>query len=98
METIDTTRRAQDRDNYAWIRDAEQNALVVGTEARILYADAGTRVRIALEFNKLVREKKIGPVMLGVSCSEMLQNDVWNFNKLNSFFFFLKLPFISLKF
>ena len=37
MECIDPNRRSQDRDNYIWIRDAEKNQLVVGTEARILY-------------------------------------------------------------
>ena len=35
MEAIDPTRRYQDRDNYNWIRDAEKNQLVVGTQARI---------------------------------------------------------------
>ncbi len=65
MSCIDPTRRAQDRDNYVWIRDAEKNNLVVGSEARILYADAAGRVKIALKFNQLVREGKIGPVMLG---------------------------------
>ena len=65
MEAIDPTRRYQDRDNYNWIRDAEKNQLVVGTEARILYQDEEGRVNIALAFNKLVREGKIGPVMIG---------------------------------
>lgn len=65
MDAIDVKKRAQDRDNYAWIRDAEKNKLVVGTQARILYADAATRVRIALAFNRLVRDGAIGPVMLG---------------------------------
>lgn len=65
MDVIDPNRRYQDRDNYNWIRDAEKNQLVVGTEARILYQDAMGRVNIALEFNKLIREGKIGPVMLG---------------------------------
>ena len=65
MSNIDPTRRGQDRDNYHWIRDAEKNALVVGSQARILYADAQGRVNIALEFNKLVREGKVGPIMLG---------------------------------
>ena len=37
MEYIDPNRRGQDRDNYIWIKDAEKNKLVVGTEARILY-------------------------------------------------------------
>lgn len=65
MEVIDPTRRYQDRDNYVWIRDAEKNQLVVGTQARILYQDAMGRVNIALKFNQLIREGKIGPVMLG---------------------------------
>lgn len=65
MEAIDPTRRYQDRDNYNWVRDAEQNQLVVGTQARILYQDEVGRVNIALAFNKLVREGKIGPVMIG---------------------------------
>jgi len=65
MACIDPDRRPQDRDNWAWIRDAGKNALVVGTQARILYQDAEGRVKIALEFNRLVREGEIGPVMLG---------------------------------
>ncbi len=65
MDAIDPTRRYQDRDNYNWIRDAEKNSLVVGTEARILYQDEEGRVNIALEFNKLVREGKVGPIMMG---------------------------------
>jgi urocanate hydratase len=65
MSCIDPKRRGQDRDNYIWIRDAEKNALVVGSPARILYADARGRVNIALEFNKMVREGKVGPIMLG---------------------------------
>jgi urocanate hydratase len=65
MACIDPTRRGQDRDNYQWIRDAERNALVVGTQARILYADAEGRVRIALRFNELVRRGEIGPVVIG---------------------------------
>ena len=65
MSRINPERRGQDRDNYIWIRDAEKNALVVGSQARILYADAIGRVDIALSFNKMVREKKVGPIMLG---------------------------------
>lgn len=65
MECIDPTRRGQDRDNWIWIRDAEKNRLVVGTQARILYQDAEGRLRIALKFNQMVRDGKIGPVMLG---------------------------------
>ncbi len=65
MDCIDPNRRFQDRDNYNWIRDAEKNKLVVGTQARILYQDAEGRTRIALRFNEMVREGKIGPVMIG---------------------------------
>jgi urocanate hydratase len=65
MDCIDRHRRAQDMDNYNWIRDAEKNQLVVGTQARILYQDAEGRLKIALEFNRLVREGKVGPIMLG---------------------------------
>lgn len=65
MECIDVHRRYQDLDNYNWVRDAKKNKLVVGTKARILYQDAMGRTKIALKFNELVREGKIGPVMLG---------------------------------
>lgn len=65
MSVIDPNRRGQDRDNYIWIRDAEKNKLVVGTQARILYQDALGRRDIALKFNDMVRKGEIGPVMLG---------------------------------
>ncbi|MCG8403458.1 MAG: urocanate hydratase [Firmicutes bacterium] len=65
MECIDPAKRYQDRDNYVWIRDAEKNKLVVGSQARILYQDAEGRVNIALKFNRMVRDGDIGPVMLG---------------------------------
>ena len=65
MDCIDPDRRGQDRDNYNWIRDAEKNNLVVGTQARILYQDAEGRPKIALRFNQMVRDGEIGPVMLG---------------------------------
>ena len=65
MDTIDPERRAQDRDNWVWIRDAKKNKMVVGTQARILYQDAEGRRDIALAFNKLVREGKCGPIMMG---------------------------------
>ena len=65
LECIDPNRRPQDRDNYIWIRDAEKNNLVVGTQARILYADAHLRYTIARKFNEMVRKGEIGPVMLG---------------------------------
>lgn len=65
MACIDPDRRGQDRDNWQWIRDAEANALVVGTQARILYADAEGRTAIARRFNAMVRAGEIGPVMMG---------------------------------
>lgn len=65
MDSIDPNRRSQDRDNWIWIRDAEKNRLVVGTQARILYQDAEGRLTIALKFNDMVRKGEIGPVMLG---------------------------------
>ena len=65
MDCIDPGRCWQDRDNYMWIRDAEKNRLVVGTEARILYQDEEGRRRIARRFNEMVRRGEIGPVMLG---------------------------------
>ncbi len=65
MSCIDPNRRPQDRDNYVWVRDADKNGLVVGTQARILYQDALGRMNIALKFNDMVRKGEIGPVMLG---------------------------------
>ncbi|MDR1378744.1 MAG: urocanate hydratase [Synergistaceae bacterium] len=65
MDCIDPERRFQDHDNWAWIRDAEKNRLVVGTQARILYQDEEGRIRIALKFNEMVRNGEIGPIMLG---------------------------------
>lgn len=65
MNCIDPNRRGQDRDNWIWIRDAEKNRLVVGTQARILYQDALGRMNIALKFNEMVRNGEIGPVMIG---------------------------------
>jgi len=62
---IDPNRNSMDRDNHHWISTAEDNALVVGTKARILYADEEGRVRLALRFNEMIRKKEIGPVMLG---------------------------------
>ena len=65
MACIDPKRRSQDRDNYLWIKDADKNNIVVGTQARILYQDAAGRMNIALRFNEMIRNGKIGPVMLG---------------------------------
>ena len=65
MSCISPERRAEDRDNYIWIRDAEVNRLVVGSQARILYSDAEGRTDIALKFNKMVRDGEVGPIILG---------------------------------
>ncbi|MHA2009187.1 MAG: urocanate hydratase [Promethearchaeota archaeon] len=65
LNSINPERRAQDRDNYIWIKNAKKNNLVIGTKARILYADAKERINIALKFNELIRNKEIGPIMLG---------------------------------
>lgn len=65
MECIDKTRCFQDNDNYYWIKNAKENNLVVGTKARILYSDAEGRLKIALAFNRLIREGRCGPIMLG---------------------------------
>jgi urocanate hydratase len=58
--------RQQMDDNIKWIREAKQNKLVVGSQARILYADCEGRTEIAATFNKAVSEGKISaPVILG---------------------------------
>ncbi|MAB56876.1 MAG: urocanate hydratase [Aequorivita sp.] len=55
----------QMQDNITWIKGARENKLVVGSQARILYADSDGRVQIASAFNKAISEGKIGPVVLG---------------------------------
>ncbi|MBN1971522.1 MAG: urocanate hydratase [Candidatus Delongbacteria bacterium] len=58
--------RQQINDNLKWIREAQTNNLVVGSQARILYADSEGRIRIAEAFNKAIKEGKISaPVILG---------------------------------
>ncbi|WP_125779269.1 urocanate hydratase [Pseudoalteromonas rubra] len=55
----------QMQDNITWIKDAKQNKLVVGSQARILYADAQGRMEIAKAFNDAIARGDIGPVVLG---------------------------------
>lgn len=56
----------QMHDNIRWIKGAQENKLVVGSQARILYADAEGRINIAKAFNDAIAEGKInGPVVLG---------------------------------
>lgn len=52
-------------DNIQWIKGAQENRLVVGSQARILYADAEGRIKIADAFNKAIAKGEIGPVVLG---------------------------------
>lgn len=52
-------------DNIQWIKGAQENKLVVGSQARILYADAEGRMKIAEAFNQAIKVGKIGPVVLG---------------------------------
>jgi len=56
---------SQLKDNIAWIRTAKENNLVVGSKARILYADAEGRMKIAAAFNRAIEDGNIGPVVLG---------------------------------
>jgi urocanate hydratase len=55
----------QMQDNIRWIKGAQQNKLVVGSQARILYADAEGRIKIAEAFNNAIANGEIGPVVLG---------------------------------
>lgn len=53
-------------DNLHWIRSAQQNRLVVGSQARILYADSEGRIRIAQAFNEAIKKGEISaPIVLG---------------------------------
>ena len=55
----------QMQDNITWIKNAKKNNLVVGSQARILYADAEGRAKIAKAFNDAIANNNIGPVVLG---------------------------------
>ena len=57
--------KQQMKDNIQWIKSAKENDLVVGSKARILYANSTGRIEIAKAFNKAIKEGKIGPVILG---------------------------------
>jgi len=58
--------KLQMQDNINWIKDAKKNDLVVGSQARILYADSVGRIEIAIAFNKAIKEKIISePIILG---------------------------------
>ncbi len=57
--------RLQMEDNLRWIEQAEANRLVVGSQARILYADSVGRIAIARAFNQAIGRGELGPVVLG---------------------------------
>ncbi|MGB0141684.1 MAG: urocanate hydratase [Luminiphilus sp.] len=65
LSKADDEVRQQIADNIRWINGARENRLVVGSQARILYADAEGRVKIARAFNEAIRSGEIGPVVLG---------------------------------
>ena len=65
MENSPEEIQLQMQDNITWIKDAKKNKMVVGSQARILYADAEGRAKIAEAFNKAIAEGKIGAVVLG---------------------------------
>lgn len=65
MQSAPEEIQLQMQDNITWIRSAKANKLVVGSQARILYADAEGRMKIAKAFNDAIAAGKIGPVVLG---------------------------------
>jgi urocanate hydratase len=65
MEKSPEEIQLQMQDNITWIKDAKKNKMVVGSQARILYADAEGRSKIAEAFNNAIASGKIGPVVLG---------------------------------
>ena len=66
MEEAPPEIRQQLQDNLHWIEQAEENQMVVGSQARILYADSDGRIRIARAFNEAIRDGRISaPVILG---------------------------------
>jgi len=66
LKTAPDEIKSQLKDNIHWIKEAGANHLVVGSQARILYADAEGRTKIALAMNKAIREGKVSaPIVLG---------------------------------
>ena len=65
MQNSPSEIQQQMADNIQWIKGAQENKLVVGSQARILYADAEGRMKIAEAFNKAIEKGEIGPVILG---------------------------------
>ncbi|KRO90335.1 MAG: urocanate hydratase [Bacteroidetes bacterium] len=65
MENSPTEIQLQMQDNITWIKNAKSNNMVVGSKARILYADAEGRIKIAEAFNNAIAKGEIGPIILG---------------------------------
>jgi urocanate hydratase len=65
MRTAPMEIQEQLADNIQWIKGAQENNLVVGSQARILYADAEGRMKIAKAFNDAIQSGEIGPIILG---------------------------------
>ena len=65
MQTAPAEIQQQMADNIQWIKGAQANKLVVGSQARILYADAEGRMKIASAFNKAIAEGSISTIILG---------------------------------
>ncbi len=65
LKSVPNEIHSQLTDNISWIKSAKENKLVVGSKARILYANAEGRIKLATAFNEAIRLGKIGPVVLG---------------------------------
>jgi urocanate hydratase len=65
MENSPSEIQLQMQDNITWIKNAKKNKMVVGSKARILYADAEGRAKIAEAFNNAIATKKIGNIVIG---------------------------------
>ena len=65
VKKASSDKKRQMLDNIQWIKAAKQNKLVVGSKARILYADSNGRIEIAKAFNNAISKGEIGPIILG---------------------------------
>ena len=65
MKNSPNETKQQMLDNINWIKNAKSNNMVVGSTARILYADSEGRIKIAKAFNDAISKKEIGPIILG---------------------------------
>ena len=75
----------QMKDNIKWIKGAQENNLVVGSKARILYADSEGRIEIAKAFNNAIKNKEISaPIVLGETIT-MFQEPILPIEKLQIF-------------